>query len=86
VIRSDPIQIPTMHFDIMSTCHGWADESTDVTDILSIDATDISNRVSVFSFECTLCSKYVVNCSCLNSLFVLEFCVSVPLENIILSQ
>jgi hypothetical protein len=53
VIRSDPIQIPTVHFEIMSTCHGcgWADESIDVTDIFNIDATDISNILSL-SLQC----------------------------------
>jgi hypothetical protein len=44
VIRSDPILIPLIHFDIMSTCHGWADESIDVIDIFNIDGTDISKK------------------------------------------
>jgi hypothetical protein len=45
VIRSDPIQIPTTHFDIMSASHVWADESIDVNNYFNIVVSDIANTL-----------------------------------------
>jgi hypothetical protein len=41
-------QILKMHFDTMSTCHGWGDESIDVTDIFNIIVTGISTIQTTF--------------------------------------